>query len=188
MFLLARKEGMMTYKQYGFSLIEMMVVVTILAILVAIALPLYQRYVENTNLRNAQSALINVANRVKVQTTRNPALISTLTGVAVSGNAITFQFSTTTNNIVANVDGSVTQHYDLSGSKIELEQGFTATDGVTSGKANTVMGFRLKAVPKASSSFTKAAWMDSSGKVYTCETAAAADAFNTSGACELLAK
>ena len=72
MFLLARKEGMMTYKQYGFSLIEMMVVVvTILAILVAIALPLYQRYVENTNLRNAQSALINVANRVKVQTTRS---------------------------------------------------------------------------------------------------------------------
>jgi len=188
MFLLARKEGMMTYKQYGFSLIEMMVVVTILAILVAIALPLYQRYVENTNLRNAQSALIDVANRVKVQTTRNPALISTLTGVAVSGNAITFSVIVQGNLVVNGVQTTVNStQVTTADNQIVLNSGEVG-NGVTSGKANTVMGFRLKAVPKASSSFTKAAWMDSSGKVYTCETAAAADAFNTSGTCELLAK
>ena len=180
------KGDVMRNQQRGFSLVEMMVVVTILAILAAIALPLYQRYVENTNLRNAQSALIDVANRMKVQTIRNPNLMPTLTGVSVSGNAITFEFSNTANNVVVNVDGSVTQHYALSGSRIMLNQGFVVSSA--SSKVNTVMGFRLKAVPKASSSFTKAAWMDSSGKVYTCETAAAADAFSTSGTCELLAK
>ena len=176
------------HKQQGFTLTEMMVVVIILGILAAIVLPMYQRYIENTNLQNAQSALIDVINRVKVHTTRNPDLIATLTDISASGNTITFKFSNTANNIVANVDGSVTQHYELSGSKIELNQGFNSSGGITSGRKNTIMGFRLKAFPKTGSSYTKAAWLDSEGGVYTCQTAAAAHAFNTSGTCELLAK
>lgn len=42
-------------KNRGFSLMELMVVVAILGIIAAIALPSYQRYVENTRLTQARS-------------------------------------------------------------------------------------------------------------------------------------
>jgi type IV pilus assembly protein PilE len=47
--------------QLGFSLVELMIVVSIVAVLVAIALPRYEQYVQRTHLANARSALLQTA-------------------------------------------------------------------------------------------------------------------------------
>ena len=48
------------YKSQGFSLVEMMVVVTILAIIAGIAIPNYMSYVENTRLAQARAVITQV--------------------------------------------------------------------------------------------------------------------------------
>ena len=48
--------------QKGFTLIELMIVVTIVAILVALALPGYQKWVRKANRTEAQQLLLNWAN------------------------------------------------------------------------------------------------------------------------------
>ncbi|ENX38194.1 type IV pilin protein [Acinetobacter sp. NIPH 2100] len=53
----------MKYK-YGFTLIELMIVVAIIAILAAIAYPSYQKYVKRTNRANVQSYMIEMANQL----------------------------------------------------------------------------------------------------------------------------
>ncbi|MFC4892322.1 type IV pilin protein [Pseudofrancisella aestuarii] len=45
-------------KHTGFSLVELMVVIAIVAILATVAVPLYSNYVQNNNRRDATSALM----------------------------------------------------------------------------------------------------------------------------------
>ncbi len=50
-------------KQQGFSLIELMVVVSIIAIIAAFAMPSYRDSVRKSNRRAAQSVMMDIANR-----------------------------------------------------------------------------------------------------------------------------
>ena len=53
-------------KGKGFTLIELMIVVAIVALLVALALPSYSRYVQKANRGEAQALLLNWANNQEV--------------------------------------------------------------------------------------------------------------------------
>ena len=55
----------MTGRNKGFTLIELMIVVTIVAILAAIAFPAYGRYVEQARRADAKSALLDAAQRLE---------------------------------------------------------------------------------------------------------------------------
>jgi type IV pilus assembly protein PilE len=50
-------------KSSGFTLIELMIALVIIAILAAIAIPSYRQYVIRSNRRAAQASLMDIANR-----------------------------------------------------------------------------------------------------------------------------
>lgn len=54
----------MKYRPFGFTLIELMLVVVIVAILASIAYPSYQSYIEHGRRSDGQSALLDLSNRM----------------------------------------------------------------------------------------------------------------------------
>ena len=53
-------------RKKGFSLVELMIVVAIVAILVALAIPSYSRYIRKANRGEAQQLLLNWANNQEI--------------------------------------------------------------------------------------------------------------------------
>jgi type IV pilus assembly protein PilE len=62
------KESVMKHKasKKGFTLVELMIVIAIVAILVALALPSYARYIRKANRGEAQQLLMNWANNQEI--------------------------------------------------------------------------------------------------------------------------
>jgi type IV pilus assembly protein PilE len=76
---------MMTKQQRGFTLMELMIVVAIVAILAGIALPSYQQYVIRANRAAAQSEMFDIANREQQYFLANRVYADTATlGYALS--------------------------------------------------------------------------------------------------------
>ena len=76
-------------RREGFTLIEIMIVVAIIAILAAIALPSYSRYVQRSRLTEATSKLSDLRTKMEqyFQDKRNYGTSGTGCGVPVAGNS-----------------------------------------------------------------------------------------------------
>ena len=75
----------MEQKQSGFTLMELMIVVAVLGLLVAIAYPSYQNYVNDTKRADAQGALTGFAGAMERHYTANNSYLGAGTGGADTG-------------------------------------------------------------------------------------------------------
>ena len=153
--------------QFGFTLIEMMVTVAIVAILVSIALPSYSRYIEKGDLVNARSKMVNIADIIKKELVKEPSYLQNKTEAAL-------------NTEIANmIDGDLKAKYTFT------------TEFIMQGKQNEgyPVGIRIYALPQKSG-YSYTAWVSSQGASYSCmdgtrdENIAAAKAFQTSAPCK----
>lgn len=154
--------------QYGFTLIEMMVVVAVLGILAGIALPSYTRYVERGNLANAHAELVKINHIIKQFRVANPSG----EGEDSDGNDVN---TITTAGLTAYIAGltiepTVREKYQISAAIPD----------------NDSRRYNLLAEPLAATGYSKAVWMSSTGNAYRCSSVSDAKAYETSGNCEAI--
>lgn len=95
----------------GFSLVELIVVIAIMAILIGVLAPQYLRYVEKTRLQKDNSALAEIANAVKIALA-DPTINegtpdqTTITITNASGSVATFDVSDNAKTAIAAPTGS----------------------------------------------------------------------------------
>ena len=153
--------------QFGFTLIEMMVTVAIVAILVSIALPSYSRYIEKGDLVNARSKMVNIADIIKTELVKKPSYLKNKTEAALN------------TEITGMIDGDLKAKYTFT------------TEFIRQGKKDKgyPVGIRIYALPQKSG-YSYTAWVSSQGASYSCmdgtrdENIEAAKAFQTSAPCK----
>ncbi len=87
---------MLIHDANGFSLVELMISVVIMGVLLALGLPAFNTYIENTRLRNAAEVFLSAAESAKGNAaSRNTQVEVILTGTTDRANLATAVASTT---------------------------------------------------------------------------------------------
>ncbi|MBO9848996.1 pilin [Xanthomonas phaseoli pv. dieffenbachiae] len=92
-------------KQQGFTLIELMIVVAIIAILAAIALPMYQDYVAKSQVTAGLAEITPGKTQFEVKTNEGSTL-STPAQIGLSSSTTRCGISVTATTIVCNLKGN----------------------------------------------------------------------------------
>jgi len=121
----------------GFTLIEVMIAIVIVAILAAIALPSYQQYIERSRARTAAADLMALAaafeNRFQRQLSYAASATSTETTAATANLVVGWQpsagdfFTYTANVTASSYDLATTGSGGMSGCTITLDEDNTRT-------------------------------------------------------------
>ncbi|ATC95396.1 type IV pilin protein [Pseudoalteromonas tunicata] len=74
-------------KQQGFTLIEVMIAVTIVGILLAIAIPNYSEHVKRSARTEAMTALLDIANKLEQYYVDNHEYTSSLTDIGIGSSS-----------------------------------------------------------------------------------------------------
>ena len=98
-------------RQTGFTLIEIMITVLIVAIIAAIAIPSYRNYVLKAHRSDAEAALTQVAQIMEKQYTANNTYLSS---PLTSSSSCPYAITPTSTVLVPNNFSSVANYYDLS--------------------------------------------------------------------------
>lgn len=138
-------------KIYGFSLIELMIVVSIIGILAVIALPSYKSYVEKANLADASTLLTKISQKITEKK---------------------LQFSDS--KLIQNdIDSMLEQQ--LSSSQNVSNKYNVAVHCQDESNCST---YHLYAEPKSGSNLKKSVWMSNNGSLYICNTTIVSDIEN----------
>ena len=140
-------------KQLGFTLVEMMIAVAILAILSVIAIPSYNRYIERGYQSQAHAELVAINSAFKNQMVKNPKWK-------------TDEIKTQLDDFISSYKG----HKDLA------DKYKYSAEMIDTSKSRA---YRLKAIP-IKTGYTLSVWMDSLGNAYKCTDAESAKAKLTS--------
>lgn len=108
----------------GFSLVELIIVVAIMAVLIGVLAPQYMRYVERTRLQKDNSAISEVANAMKIAAA-NEAILKE---IPTAGLSVTI------------TGGTAVSFTSLSTSAPKMEQELTQTIGSFTATSNTYKG------------------------------------------------
>lgn len=117
-----REQKSLTNK--GFSLVELIIVVAIMAVLIGVLAPQYLRYVEKTRLQRDNSAIAEIANSIKIACTEekvNQEVVAA--GAAGKGVAFTTTATTTQTLDLTGTDALVAELAKTLGTKVELTSG-----------------------------------------------------------------
>lgn len=87
---------MNTKKVNGFTLVELMIVVAVIAVLAAIATRFYQQYVIRSNRADVQAAMIQIAQKLAAYKLANNDYNTTLTNNAIYGSPAVYPRTRTT--------------------------------------------------------------------------------------------
>ena len=140
-------------KQLGFTLVEMMIAVAILAILSVIAIPSYNRYIERGYQSQAHAELVAINSAFKNKMVKNPKLTT---------NDIEIELNDFISKYKGNKD--LAEKYEYSAKMIDINKKSRA--------------YRLKAIP-IKTGYTLSVWMDSLGNAYKCTDINSAKDFKT---------
>ncbi|WP_311419839.1 type IV pilin protein [Kingella denitrificans] len=134
---------------YGFTLLEMMVVIAIIGILAAIALPSYRSYVEKTNLAEARQKMVDIRQKLETQKMTVPGEYA-----RGKGTDLETKYGTFLQGELGKIDPKLTGKYTFSQS----------AKLINGNQVNVVM----QAYPTASSGYKFGVFIDSANKAWRC--------------------
>lgn len=91
----------------GFSLVELIVVVAIMAVLMVVLAPQYLRYVEKTRLQKDNSAIAEIANAIKISAA-DEGINQEIADASTAGKMIAFTATHDGSNQVISLDADTT--------------------------------------------------------------------------------